>query len=191
MDINFVSRVLPAAAIGAGVADVVIASFDLLGAAGMVNNSQPAPLGYLEQAIVVVGDVCFLLAWWGIGRRHAAAESWGRTGRAAVGFALLAGLLILLANGVTLVARQYQMVPLHLVGFLLWFVGSILVAVAGWRLGVLSRWLLVALAICPIVVWAGPLGQYAYGAVWLLVGAAFWRSGHLGLVQRRTLSETV
>jgi hypothetical protein len=172
MNSNNLSRPLLWAAVGAGVADALIATLDLLGARGIVDNAQPAGLGYLEQALVVAGDVCFLLAWMGIGTVHAAAGRWGRIGRAAVRLALVAGTMILLANTVTLVAWPEQLMPLHVLGFFLWLAGSVAVAVAGWGSGVLPRWLLVAFAICPIVVWAGPLGQYAYGAVWVLVGSA-------------------
>lgn len=191
MNSNYMIRPLLWGAIGAGVADVVIASCDLLGSSGVVDNAQPAPLGYVEQAVVVAGDVCFLLGWLALGRVFAERARWGRSGRAGVFLALLAGGLILVANTLTLVSWRVQLVPLHLFGFLLWFVGSVMVAVAGWRCDVLPRWLLAVFAICPIVVWGGPVGQYAYGAVWMMVGAVLLRGRRRGVEPRSSLSQAV
>lgn len=191
MDNNYVPRSLVWAAVAAGATDIIIASLDLLASHRVLDNAQPAPLGYVEQATVVVGDLCFLLAWLGVGAAYRAAGRWGRSGRAAIALALVSGLLVLLANVVTLVAWRQQLVPLHLVGFVLWLAASVTLLVAGWRCGPVPRWLLVAFAICPIVVWAGPLGQYAYGAVWMLVGVVLLRAGRPGIVQRETPARTV
>jgi hypothetical protein len=194
MDDNIGSRLPLAAffwaAVGAGIADVVIASLDVLGARGVVDSLQPTSVGYVEQAVVVLGDVCFLLAWQGIGGAYAA-NGWARAGRWAVRLALAAGSLILVANTVTLVAWRQQLVALHMLGFLLWLAGSVVLVVAGWHRAVLPRWLLAALAICPIVVWAGPVGQYTYGAVWVLVGAALLQGYRRRIGRHATLTPTV
>jgi hypothetical protein len=153
---------------------VLIAALAVVGlmAPHVDENSHLVSAGdYAVQTGIVISAA---LAFGGLlGLRMAQKERprFGRLGNAGSLVALAGEAIIVTANIVTLPTGD-PVTAVHAIGFLAFFAGSVLLAIATHRVGLLPRWSAVLLGATPVVLFAGPPGGLVVGASWIAIGWA-------------------
>jgi hypothetical protein len=153
---------------------VLVAAVAVAGALapGLAENYDLVSAGdYAVQLAIVLSGLLALGGLVGIRLAQIDRPGFGRLGRTGSLLAIAGQATILVAN-VTVLGTGEPVMFLHALGFLAFFAGAVVLAIATSRVRLLPRWSAALLGATPIILFAGPLGGIAFGVSWIAIGRA-------------------